>query len=115
MLQEVYDAPATMIPLMNSVLSGLIGNFVFLYLDDIIVFSDSKELYKQHLLEVFQRLNKWEFKVNEQKGNRFKRRIELLGNVIDNGNLLTSNGNIKTIEDFRTPNNKSELQTFLGT
>jgi hypothetical protein len=47
------DAPAS---LMNEVLKYFIGKFVIAYLDDILVFSKSKEEHLRHLALVMRRL-----------------------------------------------------------
>ena len=51
------NAPAVFQRTMDKVLSGLIGRFVCVYLDDIIVFSDNMEEHEYHLQCVFDRLS----------------------------------------------------------
>ena len=50
------NAPAVFQRTIDKILSGLIGRFVCVYLDDIIVFSDSMEEHEYHLQCVFDRL-----------------------------------------------------------
>ena len=41
---------------MNAVMSGYIDNFVLVYLDDILIYSDNADEYEAHLQRVFDRL-----------------------------------------------------------
>ncbi len=52
----ISGAPLTFQRLINSVFSGLIGNSVFAFLDDVIIASKDVETYLQKLEEVLNRL-----------------------------------------------------------
>ena len=50
------NAPSTFQRLMNSVMHGYIDNFVLVYLDDTLVFSNTEDERKTHLCKVFDQL-----------------------------------------------------------
>jgi len=52
----VYNVPSTFMNLMNNVLKEFIRNFVIVYLDDIIVYSQCKEENLWHLSYVLKNL-----------------------------------------------------------
>ena len=52
------NAPATFQRLMQVVLSGIEGKFCFVYIDDILVCSNTFEDHLEHLQQVFERLRK---------------------------------------------------------
>src|SRR5271168_4045316 len=50
------NAPATFQTMMNSILQPYLDKFVVVYLDDIVVFSDSDEEHEEHLRLVLEKL-----------------------------------------------------------
>jgi hypothetical protein len=58
--------------LMNEVLKYFIGNFVIVYLDDIMVFSKTKEDHIRHLTLVMKRLQWEKLLINLKKSSFMK-------------------------------------------
>ena len=52
------NAPSTFQRLMNSVMHGYINDFVLVYLDDILVYSDTEDEHESHLRKVSDQLCK---------------------------------------------------------
>ena len=50
------NAPAAFMDLMNRVFRPFVDKFVIVFIDDILVYSKSKEEHEQHLREVFETL-----------------------------------------------------------
>ena len=49
MLQGDCNAPATMMRIMNMIFSDYLGDFIWIYLDDIVIFSNTKHEHIGHL------------------------------------------------------------------
>ena len=52
------------------------------YVDDIIIFSKTKEEHLQHLEEIFVRLRKFGLKMKREKCSFFKKHIQYLGHLV---------------------------------
>ena len=52
---------------MNAVMSGYIDDFILVYLDDILVYSDNAEEHEAHLRRVFDRLCEHKFQAKLKK------------------------------------------------
>ena len=74
------QAPAFFQHLMNKVLDNC--PFVMMYLDDIIIFSDTEEEYLAHIEESFKRLEAADLKMKRSKCDFFKKHIHYLGRLI---------------------------------
>ena len=74
--------PITFMRLMNEVLKDFIGKFMILYLDDILVFSESKEEHLRHLTLVMRRMQQEKMLINLKKSSFLKTKLIYLGFVI---------------------------------
>ena len=77
------NAPATYQTLMNYIFSPYIGKFLDVYLDDIVIYSDSLEDHIKHVMLVLQILTKEQFYLSESKLNFLCNKVKILGRVVD--------------------------------
>lgn len=79
------NAPATFQRLMNNILKEYINDFCIVYIDDIIVFSDSVEEHIEHLRKIFDALTYAGLKLGYDKCIFLQNEIEILGHKVTNG------------------------------
>ncbi|KAH1016964.1 hypothetical protein HUJ05_007705 [Dendroctonus ponderosae] len=110
------NAPSTFQKLMTSeVLVGLIGSSVLVYLDDIIVHSDTLEEHLVHLRVVFERLRLHNLKVSAGKCQLATDNLDYLGYHINGSTVEVQQKHLLQIHDFPRPRTLKQLQGFLGT
>ncbi len=79
------NAPAVFQAFINDVLRDMLNRFVFVYLDDILIFSPSPEEHIQHVRQVLQRLLENKLYVKPEKCEFHAQSVNFLGYVIAQG------------------------------
>ena len=108
------NAPATFQAFINNVLREHLDVFCTVYLDDIVVYSKTKEEYVEHVNKVLEALEKAHLKVKRSKTEFHVQRIEFLGFIISPGRISMDPGKIKAVQDWPVPRNVKDVQSFLG-
>ena len=108
------NAPATFQRLMDRCLAGLKWQSVLVYLDDIVVFSKDFESHIKHLEEVFRRIAEYGLQFKASKCFLFKQEISYLGHLVDVKGVRPDPKKIRAINEMPAPNDKTQLQSFLG-
>jgi hypothetical protein len=99
MLPGDTNAPATAIRVIEHILEGFICNFVWAYLDDINIYSDTLEEHIQYCRLVCQRLQEAQIYASTAKYKFFADRLSILGHYIDKDGIHTDP---ERYEAFRT-------------
>ena len=108
------NAPAFFMQLMQEVLSKQLDRFVVVFLDDILVFSRSKEEHEKHLTEVLETLKQNKLYAKKSKCSLFQRKIEFLGYTISAEGLSMEPNKVQQIKEWPTPTSVKQVRQFLG-
>ncbi|KAL0358173.1 UNVERIFIED_CONTAM: Retrovirus-related Pol polyprotein from transposon.6 [Sesamum calycinum] len=111
---RLTNAPATFCNLMNDVLYEFLDRFVVVYLDDIVIFSESLNDHLKHLRAVFQKLRKYELYAKKEKCEFCCEQITFLGHVINQGKIQMDRKKVQSIMDWGIPSKMTDLRSFLG-
>ncbi|RVW59550.1 Transposon Tf2-12 polyprotein [Vitis vinifera] len=82
------NAPATFCTLMNKIFHPYLDKFVVVYLDDIVIYSNTLKEHKEHLRKVFKILRQNELYVKKEKCSFAKEEVSFLGHRIRDGKLM---------------------------
>lgn len=96
----------------DEIVRGL--DFVFAYVDDLLIFSKTPDDHAKHLRSVFTRLSEYGVTINPSKCLFGAPSLDFLSCQVDGNGLTPSPTRIQTILDFPVPNSISQLRRFLG-
>jgi len=108
-------APSVFQRLMDLVLCGLSYEFCLVYLDDIIIFSNTFEEHLVRLEEVFKRLQWARLKLKISKCNFLKRKVAFLGHTVSEAGIEMQQEKNDAVLKWPTPRDISDVRSFIGT
>jgi hypothetical protein len=100
--------------LLDQVFSDVKFKFVFHYLDDLVIYSDSFEEHIGHLREVFRRLRNAGLTVNPAKVKFATTHLFFLGHIISPSGVSVDPDRTKAIRKFQTPRDDKGIASFVG-
>ena len=107
-------APATYQRFMNYALAGLLGIYCFVYLDDIIIFSENLEEHILKLRRVFEQLSKYHVQLEPDKCEFLKTELQYLGHVVTEQGVRPDEKKVEAVKLFPTPKCTKDVKSFLG-
>ena len=108
------NAPAVFARTMQQVFHDMIGKFVLVYLDDILIFSKTPEEHEKHLDMVLKRLEEHKFYAQLHKCHFALPEVEFLGHMVSKEGIRVDPRKVQIVKDWPVPANISELRSFLG-
>jgi hypothetical protein len=108
------NAPATFSRLMQFVLSGLLFESAILYMDDILIASQTWEEHLKHLERVFKRLEHYDLRLKMKKCLFARRSLPFLGYLVSTKGIEPDPANTNKIKAFSRPKTVTQVRSFLG-
>uniref|UniRef100_A0A8C6PPJ8 ribonuclease H n=1 Tax=Nothobranchius furzeri TaxID=105023 RepID=A0A8C6PPJ8_NOTFU len=108
------NAPAVFQCFINDVLKDMINRFVYVYLDDILIFSPDQETHVQHVRAVLQCLLENQLFCKAEKCEFHTTKTKFLGHVISPGLVQMDCDKVKAVLEWPVPTGRKQLQRFLG-
>ncbi|GFV56170.1 retrovirus-related Pol polyprotein from transposon 297 [Trichonephila clavipes] len=96
------------------ILKPVIGRFVLVYMDDVIITSLSFKDHLDHLNQVFTLLRDAGLTLNKEKCHFARDKLKYLGLIISKDGIETDSNKIRAITEMRPTKNNREVSKFLG-
>ena len=108
------NGPATWQAYINNVLRKFLDVFVVVYLDDIVVYSKTKEDHIRHVRQVFQTMKNAKLQIHPGKTIFHAQRIYFLEYIITDNGMEIDPDKVKAIREWPTPTLVKGILLFLG-
>ncbi|KAL5570732.1 hypothetical protein UlMin_020329 [Ulmus minor] len=108
------NAPAAFMDLMNRIFKEYLDQFVIVFIDDILIYSRSKEEHERHLRTVLQTLRENKLFAKFKKCEFWLGNVSFLGHIISKEGIAVDPGKIEAIKSWPTLTNVKEVRSFLG-
>lgn len=92
----------------------LINVIILIYLDDLIVFSKSRDDHFDHLEKIFQKFQQFEISLNPKKCVFGVPQSKLLGFIVSKEGIAIDPKRVRSIMELPLPVKQKGLQSFLG-
>ncbi|KAJ9538901.1 hypothetical protein OSB04_031634 [Centaurea solstitialis] len=102
------NAPAAFMDLMNRVYRPMLDRSVIVFIDDILIYSRSKEEHVDHLrhvLELYAKFSKCDFWLQE---------VQFLGHLVNREGIKVDPAKVEAVLKWETPKTPTEIRSFLG-
>ncbi|GBG70945.1 hypothetical protein CBR_g8246 [Chara braunii] len=120
----ICNAPATFQRAMNMIFQnfvnktrltqGMVNFCVIVYMNDILVYSESFHGHAQHIEWILGALRDAGFKIALEKSEFFLSKISFLGYVVTRGGLRPDSRKVAAVRDTPTPTSMMQVRAFLG-
>ncbi|GBG77874.1 hypothetical protein CBR_g25806 [Chara braunii] len=108
------NAPTTFQAAMTTKFWHMLDRFVVMYLDDILMYSRSLDEHVEHLRTVLERLQKAKYKVNHDKWEFARRKLEYLGYYVTPQGIRLLADKIEALRVWTQPTNTTDVRSFMG-
>ena len=108
------NAPAHFMYLMNSVFMPELDKFVVVFIDDILIYSKTKEEHEEHLRIVLTRLREHQLYAKFSKCEFWIDEVQFLGHVLSAEGVAVDPSKVQEVLDWKSPTSVHQVRSFLG-
>ena len=108
------NAPATFMHLMQDVFRPLLDTCVIVFLDDVLIYSETLEEHAKHVEEALALLRKHQLYAKASKCEFFRKSISFLGHVVSAEGVSMEQDKVRAVREWPTPKSVKEIRSFLG-
>ena len=108
------NAPSSFQNFINDILHGMLDEFCTAYIDDILIYSNSKKEYQTHIRKVLAALQKIGLQANIDKCEFHVTKISYLGLIISTKGIRMDPKKVEAVQNEETPTCVRDVQAFIG-
>jgi hypothetical protein len=111
---DLTNAPEAFMDLMNCVFHEFIDQCVVVFIDDILIYSRSREEHEKHLRTILQILRENKLYGNLKKCEFWLEEVPFLGHVVSKDGVSVDPSRVEAVVNWARPPTIRETRSFLG-
>ena len=111
---RLTNAPAAFMDLMHRVFQPYLDQLVIVFVDDILIYSQSKEEHEDHLKVVLQLLRDHQLYAKFSKCEFWLIEVRFLGHVVSTSSVSVDLEKVEVVMSWERPKSVFEIRSFLG-
>ncbi|GJU29610.1 putative nucleotidyltransferase, ribonuclease H [Tanacetum coccineum] len=108
------NAPTVFMDLMNQVCKLYLDKFVIVFIDDVLIYSNTKEDHEVHLRLVLELLRKEKLYAKFSKCELGLQEVHFIGHVVNQSGIHVYPGKIEEVKKWKATTTSLEIRSFLG-
>ncbi len=108
------NSPSVFQSFVNDIFRDMLDRWVVVYIDDILIYSNSFDEHIHHVRSVLQRLTQYQLYAKAEKCEFHQTKTSFLGYVISQEGVAMDDNKVRAVVDWPQPHTVKELQRFLG-
>ncbi|GKE43976.1 putative reverse transcriptase domain-containing protein [Tanacetum coccineum] len=108
------NAPAAFMDLMKRVFHEYLDKFVIVFIDDILVYSKTREEHEDHLRTVLEILRQKKLYAKFSKCEFWLRQVAFLGHIMSANGITMDPAKVEAITKWPRPTTVTKVRSFLG-
>jgi hypothetical protein len=108
------NAPAYFMNLMNKVFMEELDRFVVVFIDDILIYSETAEEHEEHLRIVLDRLRQQKLYAKFIKCEFWMEKVMFLGHVLSAEGIAVDLSKVESVTKWEQALNMTNVRSFLG-
>ncbi len=108
------NSPSVFQSFMNDIFRDMLDRWVIVYIDDILIYSNTREEHIHHVRSVLKRLMQYQLYAKAEKCEFHQTSISFLGYIISQEGVAMDERKVEAVLKWPKPQTVKELQRFLG-
>src|SRR4051812_14119113 len=100
--------------MMNKVFMEFLDKFVVVFIDDILIYSKSKEEHEGHLRLILEKLREHKMYAKFSKCESGLNEVGFLGHVVSRYGVAVDPAKVSVVTEWESPKSVKEVRSFLG-
>ncbi|KAJ9539062.1 LOW QUALITY PROTEIN: hypothetical protein OSB04_031795 [Centaurea solstitialis] len=110
----LINALAVFRDLMNQVCRSMLDRLVIVFIDDILIYSKTKENHMVHLTEVLETLRREQLYAKFSKCDFWLQEVQFIGHLVNREGIKVDPAKVEAVMKWEVPKTPTKIRSFLG-